>query len=43
MAYKKKYKPLNWQKEHRKKGYSICKCGAVIKYCKCGLNKKEGE
>jgi len=31
----KKSKPLNWDKEHRKKGYDVCKCGAVNKYCQC--------
>jgi len=37
MAYRRKVKA--WQSEKRKKGYDLCVCGAVLKYCKCGLKK----
>ena len=36
----KKSKPILWQKEKRRKGYDICKCGAVNKYCQCEEKQK---
>jgi len=35
-----KIKSINWNKGKRRKGYNVCACGAVIKYCKCKEQEK---